>query len=513
MRSEIALLRDRSPLQVAFVNMTLPPSLQERCHWLAPPEDDPSRGAFVLYWMHNALRAEENPALDVALAAARARDLPLLVYQGLGEIYPYASDRHHAFILQGARDVQRQFADRGIRYAFQLQRPGQRGSYLKQLGQQADLIVTEEIPVEPLSGWLDRLRQRTGRPLVVVDTSCIIPMRSVLGDFHDVASFRTATSEEFSHRVPRRWEAQPFDVAAYTSDLPFVPLDLQNECLARLIAECEIDHTVGPVADTPGGSRAGYRRWQTFLAEGLSHYAERRHDAACLGTSRMSAYLHYGMVSPFRLAREAAASGAEAFLDALLVWRELAFHFCLRHGDELDTMEGLPRWAQQTLEKHRDDPRPFDCAWEDLARGKTGDPLWDNCQRSLLRHGELHGDLRSVWGTALLEWVQSPSRALQMAIDLNHRYALDGRGPCSYSGILSCFGQFERPRPTEQPVFGTVRSRPLREHAARIDDARFAERATRPIAQPLPRIAICRGWCPGADLAILCVYLTMTIPE
>ena len=69
----------------------------------------------------------------------------------------------------------------------------------------------------------------------------------------------------------------------------------------------------------------------------LSRYAEDRNDALLDATSRMSPYLHYGMVSPLRLAREAAAiggRGAEKFLDELLIWREMAHAFCFYQPDQ-----------------------------------------------------------------------------------------------------------------------------------------------------------------------------------
>lgn len=76
----------------------------------------PARGAFVLYWMRVAVRAEENAALDVALEAANALGLPVVVYHAVAERYPYASDRHHTFILEGARDVACALSERGIAY-------------------------------------------------------------------------------------------------------------------------------------------------------------------------------------------------------------------------------------------------------------------------------------------------------------------------------------------------------------------------------------------------------------
>lgn len=73
---------------------------------------------YVLYWMHHAVRGHDNPALDTALWIGNRLGLPVLVYQGLGGRHPYNSDRHHTFIMEGARDVQRELAERGIASAF-----------------------------------------------------------------------------------------------------------------------------------------------------------------------------------------------------------------------------------------------------------------------------------------------------------------------------------------------------------------------------------------------------------
>ena len=39
--------------------------------------------------------------------------------------------------------------------------------------------------------------------------------------------------------------------------------------------------------------------------------------------------------------------------------------------------------------------------------------------------------------------------ALKETCHLNHKYALDGCDPCSYGGILWCFGQFDGPKGTD----------------------------------------------------------------
>lgn len=483
------------------MDISLPSWLEERVRWERSPSPDYGGGEFVLYWLHNAMRAHENPALDVAMELAKANNLPLLVYQGLCETYPYASDRHHAFILQGARDVQREMAERGIRYVFHLQRRGDRGPFLKQLTEQAAVLVTEQMPVEPLAGWIERLVATTETPVVTVDAVCLVPMPSQPKACTRAFQFRERTKKIFADRVAAPYPNRGLDCAMYDGPLPMRPLDLQDVDLAELIGQCEIDHTVGPVTDTPGGSRAGYRRWEAFKAEGLRGYAKRRNNAAAHTTSRLSAYLHYGMVSPFRIAREAHEVGAEKYLDELLIWRELAHHYCYHNVGALDSFDALPEWAQETLEDHAHDPREADFTWERLARARSGDPLWDACQRSLLKHGELHNNVRMTWGKAVLPWVKTPRQALRTIIDLNHRYALDGRAPNSYGGLLWCLGQFDRPFKPPQEIFGTVRTRPLASHAERIDLQRYQSLVDRPITCLPARVAVVGAGMAGLTAA------------
>jgi len=258
------------------------------------------------------------------------------------------------------------------------------------------------------------------------------------------------------------------------------------------VATCEIDHAVGPVAATRGGTQAGYQRWESFLEKGIFGYAKRRNDPVQEGVSRMSAYLHYGMVSPLKIARQAAAidhAGAEKYLDELLIWRELAYSFCFYRPDH-DQWTAIPEWARSTLLQQIDAPRPAIYSWEQLARGQTDSPLWNAAQRSLLRHGELHNNLRMTWGKAILNWSETPQQALAMMIELNHRYALDGRDPCSYGGLLWCLGQFDRPFSPAQPIFGTVRPRPIEEHAGRMRVSSYTEKIDRWPMGARPRVAV-----------------------
>jgi deoxyribodipyrimidine photo-lyase len=50
-----------------------------------------------------------------------------------------------------------------------------------------------------------------------------------------------------------------------------------------------------------------------------------------------------------------------------------------------------------------------------------------------------------LWGKKVMEWSRTPEEAYATLVHLNNRYALDGRDPNSWTGILWCFGLFDRP--------------------------------------------------------------------
>jgi deoxyribodipyrimidine photo-lyase len=62
-----------------------------------------------------------------------------------------------------------------------------------------------------------------------------------------------------------------------------------------------------------------------------------------------------------------------------------------------------------------------------------------------------------LWGKKILEWSKTPREALRIMIDLNNKFALDGRDPNSYSGIFWCLGRYDRPWGPEREIFGSVR--------------------------------------------------------
>ncbi len=483
----------------------LPAHLAERTRVVSDTRRGRS-GSFILYWMHHAVRGHENPALNTAVWLGNEWGLPVLVYQGLGGRHRYNSDRHHTFIMEGARDVQRELSDRGVAYAFHLARKPQTAGPLRTLAEEAALVITEDFPAPPFPRWIRSLSDSAGAGVWAVNAHCIVPMQCLGKPFARAFQFRDETKEEFARRVSREWSEVAPELGAFDGDLGFEQINFDGLSIADIVAECDIDHSVGPVPHTPGGSVAGYHRWKQFRKHGLKAYARLRNDAAVVppkGVSRLSPYLHHGHVSPFRIAREASADdsdGARKFLDELLIWRELAHNFCFYNGS-IESLDALPEWARQTLADHASDERDAVYSWERLARGETGDELWDAAQKSLLIHGELHNNVRMTWGKALLRWTSGPEETLRLMIDLNHRYALDGCDPNSYGGLLWCLGLFDRPFTPELPIYGNVRPRSTEQHVRRLDMAAYTARVTRPARSDNPSVAVIGAGVAGLTAA------------
>ncbi len=442
-------------------------------------------GRFVLYWTSTALRVDDNPALLAARRMAHDRGLPLLVYQGLTARAPYASDRTHGFVLDGVDDLTRRYESRGMRHVFHLERGDGRDPphALAALASQSAAVFTEDFPCGDLPRWRASLAKRTGRPVYAVDTACALPMQVVGRAWERAFAFRSATHEARMARIataPRGDDG--LTVSAWEGDLPFAPLRVRRDEVADVLATLRIDHTVGRVHERVGGEDRALAAWTAWRDAHLATYADRRTDAAdATGASMMSAWLHFGMIAPWRLAADAVAqggAGGEKYLDELLTWRELAWAFCAFRPDH-GTLDAVPAWARRALDatRARRRTRPSRDAIE---RGRTGDTFFDLCQRSLVRHGELHNNARMTWGKILAGWYADPAEALAALTDLNHRWALDGRDPASYGGLLWCLGQFDRSQGEGAPgPLGAVSHRSGESHLRRVGASRWQGRVDR----------------------------------
>ncbi len=453
-----------------------------------PPD---RRGDYVLYWMVAQRRARSNFGLQRAAELAEELDRPLLVLEALRAGHRWANARHHAFVLAGMADNRRAFEAAGVRYhAYVEPEAGAGRGLLAALAARACAVVSDFFPCYFLPAMAAAWASRSPVRFELVDGNGLLPIPEDPKAFPNAYAFRRHLQRELAPHLA----AFPVDDPLAGRRLP-APPELPKEVLERwpeapdallaaeegALAGLAVDRQVAPSAVLRGGREAGRERLARFLKSGLSRYAGERSEPASDAASGLSPYLHYGHVGAHEVAAAVLAGegwsardlgpradgkragwwglseNAESFLDELVTWRELGYHFCAARPGDYDRFEALPDFARRTLTAHANDRREHVYSREQFAAAETHDELWNAAQRQLAREGRMHNYMRMLWGKKVLEWTKSPEEALEILIELNNRYALDGRNPNSYSGIGWVLGRFDRPWGPERPIYGTVR--------------------------------------------------------
>jgi deoxyribodipyrimidine photo-lyase len=443
---------------------------------------------YVLYWMVATRRTHDNYALDRALEHAKRLHKPLVVLEALRVAYPHASDRFHRFVIDGMVDNAAAFHKAGVTYYPYVEPAHGAGSgLLEALARDAALVVSDDFPCFFLPRMLAAAGKKLALLLEAVDSNGVIPIRALDKACFRAFDFRRIVQKTFAEH----WAARPSHAPLSRLELPKAALTASIrkrwpsasaallEGKPSALAALPIDHGV-PVVGYRGGSRAAQVALTRFLDDKLERYEEDRNHPDKHATSGLSPYLHFGQLSAHRVFSALAeredwtpdalgerargertgfwkmSPSAEAFIDQLLTWRELGLNYCAHHRD-YQSFASLPEWAQKTLTLHKQDARPKLYSRAQLEAAQTYDPIWNAAQRELLKEGRIHNYLRMLWGKKILEWSKTPEQALATAIYLNDRYAVDGRDPNSYSGILWCFGRYDRAWGPVRPIFGTTR--------------------------------------------------------
>jgi deoxyribodipyrimidine photo-lyase len=406
----------------------------------------------VVYWMSRDQRVADNWGLLHAQEEALARQSSLAVVFCLAPSFLGATLRQYAFMLSGLQEVERRLAALGIPFFLLGGEPVEElPRFIETEG--ASLLVTDFDPLRVKRTWRETVAERISIPFHEVDAHNIVPCRHASPKLeYSAATIR----RKLDRLVPTFLEEYP-RLVAHPFPWPRIPRPVP---WADLLHRLPVDRSVPPVTGIVPGESAAHRALAAFLDWRLEGYATGRNDPNRNGQSGLSPYLHFGHLAPQRVALAVASGGisegSAAFLEELIIRRELSDNFCW-YNDRYDRVEGFPDWARKTLERHRGDPREYRYSRELLERGETHDPLWNAAQKEMILTGRMHGYLRMYWAKKILEWSGSPEEALATAIFLNDRYELDGRDPNGYAGIAwSIGGVHDRPW-GERPVFGMIR--------------------------------------------------------
>src|SRR5436190_8475746 len=342
----------------------------------------PSDAPLQLVWFRRDLRVDDNPALLAAVErgpVACAFVLDPRIYRG-----PGAAAVRVRFMLEGLADLDRTL--RSLGGGLHLRRGGSERELARLAAELGAETVHACADDEPFALERDaraaHLLDRDGRALVLHHDQTAVP--------HD--ELRTASGSPF-----RRYSAYARAARRRLAEHPPAEVDLRGRLVAaaRTPIPTPQDLRVAQAAenDLVGGETAARARLEAWVAGGLAAYGTRRDEIADPdATSRISAAMKLGMLSPRRVAAAAVAAGSWAWLSELL-WRDWFKYVLHPHTDLADrthdpALEGL-EW--------QDDDAGFE-AW---TRGETGFGLVDAGMRQLAQTGEQPNRVRMVCASFL----------------------------------------------------------------------------------------------------------------
>jgi deoxyribodipyrimidine photo-lyase len=346
----------------------------------------------ALWWIRRDLRLADNQALAAALSHG-SRLVPVFVLDPSLLDSPYVGDKRLGFLFGGLRQLDEDLRRLGGRLIVRRGDPVRElASILEEAG--AGAIYAEE-DHSPYARQRDE-RVGKGLPLTLTPGLTVHPPDAV----------RKADGDPYVVYTPyrRSWKALPLPRPGDLLPAPqsiSVPAELSS-----------LDLPAGPELPSelpfaPGEAEA-HRRLEAFL-EGedppVYRYASGRDRLDLGGTSRLSPYLRFGMISARQAVvgalsatetapDEPARQGAESWLDEL-IWRE--FYVSILHH--------LPQVRQgnfRTEYNHlwwENDEEAFG-AW---CQGRTGYPVVDAAMRQLVQTGWMHNRGRMIVASFLVK--------------------------------------------------------------------------------------------------------------
>jgi deoxyribodipyrimidine photo-lyase len=378
--------------------------------------------------------------------------VPLAVVFCLVPQFLDATMRQYGFMLKGLQEVEESLEKKNIHFFLLTGTP--EDEITKFIGQnKAGALVKDFDPLRMKQQWTEKVVQRIKIPLYEVDAHNIIPC------------WAASAKQEFAAYTIRPKIRRAFP--EFLEEFPKLkkhPVSWQGKITKTDWSGIQKTLNVESIPEVDWikpGEKQAVRMLKIFLEKKLPSYAITRNDPAVDGQSNLSPYLHFGQLSARRVALdvENAAddkASRDAFLEELIVRRELADNFCF-YNNNYDNFRGFPAWAQKTLNEHRRDRRIFLYTSEQFELAQTHDELWNAAQMEMVKRGKMHGYMRMYWAKKILEWTESPEKAMEIAVYLNDRYELDGRDPNGYAGIAWSIGGVHDRAWNERPIFGKIR--------------------------------------------------------
>ena len=298
-------------------------------------------------------------------------------------------------------------------------------------------LIIDYSPLRVFKGWVQDLKSAVPNdlPILQVDAHNIVPSW-IASDKLEIAAY---TFRAKMHAKLDEYFTEFPPVIKHKYSLPFnewpEPINWDN-----LYATLKCDMSVKKVDWAVSGYAAAIRVLDYFIRYSLRNYDEDRNEPNKNVATNLSPWYHFGQVSVQRCMLEVRKymdryeKPVQVCLEQSIVRRELADNFC-EHQPNYDNFECADEWAKKTLVKHMSDRRKYLYTLEQLENFKTHDKLWNAAQIQMRVEGKMHGFFRMYWAKKILEWTESPMKAMEYTVYMNDKYELDGRDPNGYNGI------------------------------------------------------------------------------
>ena len=360
-------------------------------------------------WFRSDLRVADNPALHAARAAGLVEGC-FLVSEAQWRTHDHG-ERKLAFLRRCVASLSATLAALGIplhviEVPWFCDAPQALIALMQGLGV-SHLHFNAEYPLNELRRdrkvW--RAVKASGFGCTRLDGSVVLPPGSVL----------TGTGEPYTVFTPfkRKWLGllradcfTPFAIPQPCGD-PIQPLKLPWNRDAEMLDAVE----------WPGGEDEAHHRLQRFCSDQLVRYAIDRDFPGLAATSRLSAYLSVGAISPRQCLSR--LSGLQTVEDSAwvneLIWRDFYAH----------VIAAFPHVSKGQSFQRQYDELPWEsdplglAAWQ---TGTTGYPLVDAAMRQLNASGWMHNRLRMVTAMfltkhLLIDWRHGERYFMQQLVD------------------------------------------------------------------------------------------------
>lgn len=404
----------------------------------------------VIYWMSRDQRVHGNWALLYAQELALENNLSLSVVFSLSPKFLDATLRQYDFMLKGLEEVEEELKNYNISFHLLIGEPSDEVEKFSKK-HAVSAIITDFSPLRIGRKWREKIATSVNIPVVEVDAHNIVPC------------FYASNKQEFGAYTIRPKINKILN--EFLTDYPSVKKNtftIKNDHKIdwkNILNHLSINTEVKPVEWVKPGYKNALKSLNHFLNK-IDKFEAERNNPNSDATSNLSPFLHFGQISSQEVILKAIEKVPHekltSFLEEIIIRKELADNFCY-FNTNYDNTEGFHDWAKKSLKEHLHDKRDYIYTKHEFEKAKTHDSLWNAAQIEMVTKGKMHGYMRMYWAKKILEWTESPEKAMEIAIYLNDKYELDGRDPNGYTGISWSIGGTHDRAWFERPVFGKIR--------------------------------------------------------